>query len=156
MKRILKNYQALPYSRRAERIHEDDGSSYWVAWIHELPGCKTDGATQAKAMLNLGAAFDDYIEAMIEFETDILVPKGRSKPKSKDDPFYEIIWNRIPDRPKVSLGRKLSVPSRSLEMIGPLSIKPKPPLMKPTTPTLLSWKSSGSHQKSLREGEKNH
>ena len=36
MKRILKDYQALPYSRRAERIHEDDGSSYWVAWIHEL------------------------------------------------------------------------------------------------------------------------
>lgn len=34
-------------------------------------------------MLNLDAAFDDYIEAMIEieFETDILVPKGRSKPQ---------------------------------------------------------------------------
>ena len=101
MKRTLKDYQALPYSRRAERIHEDDGSSYWVAWIHELPGCKTDGATQAKAMLNLDTAFDDYIEAMIEFEADIPVPKGLSEPKSKDDPFYEIIWNRIPDLPKV-------------------------------------------------------
>ena len=101
MKRTLKDYQALPYSRRAERIHEDDGSSYWVAWIHELPGCKTDGATQAKAMLNLDAAFDDYIEAMIEFEADIPVPKSLSKPEIKDDPFYEAIWNRIPDLSKV-------------------------------------------------------
>ena len=79
MERTLKDYQALPYSRRAERIHEDDGSSYWVAWIHELLGCKTDGATQSKAMLNLGAAFDDYIEAMIEFEADIPVPKRLSE-----------------------------------------------------------------------------
>ena len=104
MKRTLKDYQALPYSRRAERIHEDDGSSYWVAWIHELPGCKTDGATQAKAMLNLDTAFDDYIEAMIEFEADIPVPKSLSEPKSKDDPFnpfYGTVWNRIPELPKV-------------------------------------------------------
>ena len=101
MKRTLKDYQALPYSRRAERIHEDDGSSYWVAWIHELPGCKTDGATQAKAMLNLDAAFDDYIEAMIEFEADIPVPKGRPKPKSKDEPFNEKIWDEIPDPSEV-------------------------------------------------------
>ena len=75
MKMTLNDYQALPYSRRVERIHEDDGSFYWVAWIHELDGCKTDGDTQAKAMLNLNIAFDDYIEAMIEFGNNIPTPE---------------------------------------------------------------------------------
>jgi len=97
MKQTLKDYRALPYSRRSERMHEDDGSSYWVAWIHELPGCKTDGTTQAEAMLNLDTAFDDYIEAMIEFAAEIPVPKSRPKPKSRDD----IIWSTILDPPKM-------------------------------------------------------
>ena len=82
MKRTLELYKSLPYSRRAEGIHEGEGPPYWVAWIEELPGCKTDGATHAEAMLNLDAAFDDYIEAMLEFESDIPVPQEtKDKPK---------------------------------------------------------------------------
>ena len=66
-------YRSLPYSRQAEGIHED-GPPYWVAWVEELPGCKTDGATFAEAMANLDAAFDDYIEAKLEFGSGIPVP----------------------------------------------------------------------------------
>ena len=81
MKRTLEFYRSLPYSRRAEGIHEDEGPPYWVVWIEELSGCKTDGATYADAMVNLDAVFDDYIEAMLEFESDIPVPQEtRDKP----------------------------------------------------------------------------
>ncbi len=98
MKRTLKNYRALPYSRRAEGIHEDDGSFYWVAWIHELLGCKTDGATYAEAMLNLDTAFDDYIEAMLEFGSDIPVPKrakGKKSPSREIKTFREVSYETI-------------------------------------------------------------
>ncbi len=78
MKRKLDYYRALPYSRRAEGIH-DDGSPYWIAWIEELPGCKTDGATYWEAMLNLDAAFDDYIRAMLDFGSRIPVPNENNR-----------------------------------------------------------------------------
>lgn len=75
MKPTLEHYQSLPYSRRAEGIHEDDEPFHWVVWIDELPGCKTDGATYEEAMVNLNAAFDEYIEAMLEFGSHIPTPK---------------------------------------------------------------------------------
>lgn len=79
MKRTLDYYRALPYSRRAEGIHDDNGSPYWIAWIEELPGCKTDGATYWEAMLNLDSAFDDYIRAMMEFGSRIPVPNEHNR-----------------------------------------------------------------------------
>ena len=79
MKGTLDFYRALPYSRRAEGIHDDDGPPYWVVWIDELPGCKTDGATYWEAMLNLDAAFDDYIKAMLESGSRIPVPNEESR-----------------------------------------------------------------------------
>ena len=69
-KRTLEYYKALPYSRRSEGFYSES-PPYWTAWIEELPGCKTDGETQAEALFNLDAAFDDYIEAMLEFGSDI-------------------------------------------------------------------------------------
>ena len=74
MKKTLDYYRSLPYSRRAEGVHEGGERPYWVAWIKELSGCKTDGATFAEAMVNLDAAFDDYIEAMLEFGSEIPLP----------------------------------------------------------------------------------
>lgn len=79
MKRKLDYYRALPYSRRAEGIHDDDGAPYWIAWIEELPGCKTDGATYWEAMLNLDSAFDDFIRAMLEFGSRIPLPNEHSR-----------------------------------------------------------------------------
>ena len=79
MELTLDYYRALPYSRRAEGLQEAGADRYWVAWIEELPGCKTDGATYEEAMANLDVAFDDYIEAMLEFGTKIAVPKKLSE-----------------------------------------------------------------------------
>lgn len=76
MKRDLAYYQALPYSRRVEAIYEGDGRPYWIAWVEELPGCKTDGETHIEAMAHLDAAFDDYIEAMLEFGSEIQDPRN--------------------------------------------------------------------------------
>ena len=75
MKQILEYYQSLPYTRLSEGIQDGDGPPYWVAWINELSGCKTDGATLVDAMANLDVVFDDYIQAMLEFGSDISLPK---------------------------------------------------------------------------------
>lgn len=79
MKQKLDYYRALPYSRRAEGRYDEDGPPYWVVWIDELPGCKTDGATYWEAMLNLETAFDDYIIAMLEFGSRIPTPYKESR-----------------------------------------------------------------------------
>ena len=73
MARDLNYYRALPYTRRAEK-RQEDSEHYWIAWIDELPGCKTDGSTCVEAMANLDVAFDDYIEAKLEFESEIPLP----------------------------------------------------------------------------------
>ena len=73
MARDLNYYRALPYTRRAEK-RQEDSEHYWIAWIDELPGCKTDGSTCVEAMANLDVAFDDYIEAKMEFKSEIPLP----------------------------------------------------------------------------------
>ena len=70
----LAYYQGLPYSRHAEAIHGEEGGPYWIAWVEELPGCKTDGENRIEAMANLDVAFDDYIEAMLKFGSEIQEP----------------------------------------------------------------------------------
>ena len=72
----LAYYQGLPYSRHSEAIHGEEGGPYWIAWIEELPGCKTDGETHIEAMANLDVAFDDYIEAMLKFGSEIQEPRS--------------------------------------------------------------------------------
>ena len=74
MARDLNYYRALPYTRRAEK-RQEDSEHYWIAWIDELPGCKTDGSTCVEAMANLDVAFDDYIEAKMEFKSEIPLPE---------------------------------------------------------------------------------
>ena len=83
MNKTLAYYQGLPYSRRVEGV-EEDGGIVWLAWIEELPGCKTDGKTIQEAASNLNEAFDDYIEAMLAFESDIPEPRPLELPPSPD------------------------------------------------------------------------
>jgi len=74
MEKNLEYYRALPYTRRAEALYEGDGPPYWVAWVEELQGCKTDGQTSLDAMANLDNAFDEYVEAMLEFGSEVPIP----------------------------------------------------------------------------------
>lgn len=86
MGRKLEDYRALPYTRRAEGVQEEADRPYWVAWIEELPGCKTDGETYAEAMANLDAAFDDYVEAKLEWGADIPLPARVPQPWPESAP----------------------------------------------------------------------
>ena len=80
MEKNLDYYRGLPYTRRAEKRLDED-TPYWIAWIEELPGCKTDGSTCVEAMANLDVAFDDYIEAKLEFRSGIPMPQKISQRK---------------------------------------------------------------------------
>ncbi len=71
----LEYYMGLPYTRKTEKVEDEREGVFWLAWIEELPGCKTDGRTQLEAVNNLHLTFDDYIEAMIEFESPIPEPE---------------------------------------------------------------------------------
>ena len=79
----LEDYRLLPYHRNSEMIQEEDGSSsYWSAWIEEIPECKAYGDTLNDAMLSLDSAFDDYILAMIDFGSEIPKPQVALKKKA--------------------------------------------------------------------------
>ena len=94
MKKTLEYYRSLPYSRRAEGVHEGGERPYWVVWIEELSGCKTDGATFAEAMVNLDAAFDDYIEAKLEFGSEIPLPT-KAQPEVSEVRLDEISMEHV-------------------------------------------------------------
>lgn len=70
----LTYYRSLPYQRRVKPVQEVDGSFYWLAWVEELAGCRTDGATESEAMYNLNDCFDGYVETMLEIGREIPLP----------------------------------------------------------------------------------
>ena len=74
MSKNLEYYRAQPYTRCARAVQEGDGRPYWIVWVDELRGCKTDGSTYAEAMLNLDAVFDAYIQAKLSWKTAIPEP----------------------------------------------------------------------------------
>jgi predicted RNase H-like HicB family nuclease len=59
---------------RTEFSRDSDGTEYWIAEYGELRGCKTDGATEGEAVVNLHQLFDEYVEARIEENLDIPEP----------------------------------------------------------------------------------
>lgn len=80
MAKTLEHYRALPYTRRVRVEVEDDGEEYFVAFIEELESVVADGDTAVEALNNLRAAFDDFITAMIEWDSE--VPEPQSWPAS--------------------------------------------------------------------------
>lgn len=74
IKKTVEYFKRLPYTLRLEPMRDADGSTYWTAEYVELRGCKTEGATEAEAVVNLHELFDDYISAQIENNAEIAVP----------------------------------------------------------------------------------
>ncbi len=75
MNKTIDYYRSLPYTRLATPVDEGDGSRpYWVAYVVELTGCKTDGASKPEAMRNLDDAFDEFIEAKLAWGSAIPEP----------------------------------------------------------------------------------
>lgn len=75
--KTLLYYKRLPYTMRIERIHEADGSAYWLAEYLELRGCKTEGDDEVEAVANAQELFDEYISMRLEEESPIPEPPAR-------------------------------------------------------------------------------
>src|ERR1051325_1241266 len=73
-KKDLRYYKRLPYTLRTEPARDSDGTTYWLAQFEELPGCKTDGATEGDAINNLHELFDEFISSAIADRLPIKEP----------------------------------------------------------------------------------
>lgn len=73
MKKDLRYYRSLPYTRRSQPFREN-GDSYWLAWIEEFEGCVAEGKTEQEAFAVLEEVFDDYVAAKHEWESEIPEP----------------------------------------------------------------------------------
>lgn len=67
------DYRLLPYGRTVELV-EEDGSSYFVARVVDIPWIRIDGDTPTEALLKLDEIFDDCIESLIERGREIPEP----------------------------------------------------------------------------------
>ena len=55
---------------------DESGDEYFVAQIEELDGVTVDGRSAIEALHNLRQAFDDYLNAMLEWGEEIPEPRG--------------------------------------------------------------------------------
>ncbi len=73
------NAEALlerPYHIRLQQRDDGDGA-YWFATVEELPGCMSDGDTEAEALASVRDAMHGWISAALE--------AGRPIPEPRDD-----------------------------------------------------------------------
>ena len=73
------NAEALlerPYHIRIQQ-RDDGGGAYWFATVEELPGCMSDGDTEAEALASVRDAMHGWINAALE--------AGRPIPEPRDD-----------------------------------------------------------------------
>jgi predicted RNase H-like HicB family nuclease len=68
-----KDYIDLPYGITIRRMNDASGE-YCFATVEELPGCMSDGATQAEALTNIREAMELWIEGKIEAGAEIPMP----------------------------------------------------------------------------------
>lgn len=100
----LEYYKRLPYTRRVRVETEPGGSQYFVAYVEELDGVEADGDTPAEAHYRLQDAFEETIDALLEWGEEIPEPErwperiGRVGPvPSKEEPGgedVEELWSR--------------------------------------------------------------
>ena len=77
-KKDLAYYRALPFTRRVTREQGDEGEGYYfVAEIVELPGCFAVAESRLEAIAKLNEVFDEYVEAKLEWRSEIPEPQHR-------------------------------------------------------------------------------
>ena len=65
-----------PYHIRLQQRDDGDGA-YWFATVEELPGCMSDGDSEAEALASVRDAMHGWISAALE--------AGRPIPEPRDD-----------------------------------------------------------------------
>jgi antitoxin HicB len=66
-------YSQLPYHLRLQRRDDGDGP-YWFATVEELPGCMSDGDTEAEAVAHVQDAIHGWISAALAEDRPIPEP----------------------------------------------------------------------------------
>ncbi len=103
------DYLGDPYHFRLQRLDDGDGP-YWLATVEELPGCMSDGETEAEAMDNVRDAMAGWIEAAIA--------EGRAVPEPAAEPEYSGQFRvRLPAELHGALAREAERQGTSLNQI---------------------------------------
>jgi antitoxin HicB len=85
------------YHIQVEPLPPDEGGGF-VAWVPDLPGCMSDGATPAEAMANATKAIDEWIEEAVGLRRAVPAPRpaaAAASMKRRDPESLEEILLRI-------------------------------------------------------------
>lgn len=80
MNQLLEDYLRLPYTRRVRPDEGTRGERLFLAWVDELPGCQSHGATADEALEGLEDALSMYLESLLEDGLDPPIPAGSTRP----------------------------------------------------------------------------
>lgn len=104
-------YLREPYHFRLQQRDDggDDGP-YWLATVEELPGCMSDGETEAEAMENVRDAMAEWIAAARA--------EGRPVPEPAEEPDYSGQFRvRMPAELHGALAREANRQGTSLNQL---------------------------------------
>ena len=68
-----------PYQIRRQQRDDGDGA-YWFATVEELPGCMSDGDSEAEALASVRDAMHGWISAALEAGRPIPAERVRTLP----------------------------------------------------------------------------
>lgn len=106
----IDDYLQAAYHFRLQCLDDGDGP-YWLATVEELPGCMSDGETEAEAMDNVRDAMVGWIEAAIE--------EGRTVPEPLAEPEYSGQFRlRLPAELHGALSREAAWQGTSLNQLA--------------------------------------
>ena len=72
-----------PYQIRLQQRDDGDGA-YWFATVEELPGCMSDGDSEAEALASVRDAMHGWISAALEAGRPIPAERVRTLPRAAD------------------------------------------------------------------------
>ena len=61
------------YEISVKPLPPEDGGGF-LAWVPDLPGCMSDGSTQAEALDNAAQAIDEWIDEAVRLGHAVPVP----------------------------------------------------------------------------------
>ena len=85
MNQLVDDYLRLPYTRRVRPDEGTRGEPLFLAWVDELPGCESHGATSGQALEGLEDALSMYIESMLEDGLEPPLPAGCARPAPREE-----------------------------------------------------------------------
>jgi predicted RNase H-like HicB family nuclease len=81
---MVDEYLRLPYTRRVRPDEGTRGESLFLAWVDELPGCESHGATADEALEWLEDAISMYIGSVLEDGLEPPIPAGSTRPEQRE------------------------------------------------------------------------